>query len=163
MRVSGFQNNDNFEERKRALQRKEANNAYKKNTAYSKAIKNPVFEILQNLLSGKTEKELFENERTLVDEVKENITKDVNKEGISIEGLSSELIRQFSVEPQSDDIEKVNRFPKEQFDFSVPLNSSLNSQSFVKTYKKAVSSYTYQMQLAQNNFKMEESNFSHIA
>ncbi|MER2108898.1 MAG: putative metalloprotease CJM1_0395 family protein [Solibacillus sp.] len=47
-----------FEERKRALQRKEAESTYKKNASYSDPKKNPMLEVLENLLSGKTEKEL---------------------------------------------------------------------------------------------------------
>lgn len=47
-----------FEERKRALQRKEAGDVYKKNAKYSDPKKNPMLDVLENLLSGKTEKEL---------------------------------------------------------------------------------------------------------
>ncbi|MER2192755.1 MAG: putative metalloprotease CJM1_0395 family protein [Solibacillus sp.] len=47
-----------FEERKRALQRKEAESTYKKNASYSDPKKNPMLEVLENLLSGKTDKEL---------------------------------------------------------------------------------------------------------
>lgn len=47
-----------FEERKRQVQRKEAESTYKKNATYSDPKKNPMLEVLENLLSGKTEKEL---------------------------------------------------------------------------------------------------------
>lgn len=47
-----------FEERKRALQRKEAESTYKKNATYADPKRNPMLEVLENLLSGKTEKEL---------------------------------------------------------------------------------------------------------
>lgn len=47
-----------FEERKRALQRKEAESTYKKNATYSNPKKNPMLDVLENLLSGKTEKDL---------------------------------------------------------------------------------------------------------
>ncbi|MEK4228250.1 putative metalloprotease CJM1_0395 family protein [Solibacillus sp. FSL H8-0538] len=47
-----------FEDRKRALQRKEMGEAYKKNAKYVDANKNPMLKALENLLSGKTEKDL---------------------------------------------------------------------------------------------------------
>ena len=49
--------NQDLENRKRTLQRREAGDAYKKNAQYQ-AKKNPMFEVLENLLSGKTEKDL---------------------------------------------------------------------------------------------------------
>lgn len=47
-----------FEDRKRALQRKEMGEAYKKNAKYVDANKNPMLKAPENLLSGKTEKDL---------------------------------------------------------------------------------------------------------
>ena len=52
--------NPDLEERKRALQRKEAGDVYKKHAKYADANKNPMLQALENLLSGKTEKELHE-------------------------------------------------------------------------------------------------------
>lgn len=49
--------NQDLENRKRALQRREAGDIYKKNAQYQ-AKKNPMLEVLENLLSGKTEKDL---------------------------------------------------------------------------------------------------------
>ena len=49
--------NQHLENRKRALQRREAGDAYKKNAQYQEK-KNPMLEVLENLLSGRTEKEL---------------------------------------------------------------------------------------------------------
>ena len=46
-----------FENRKRALQRRETTEAYRKSAQYQ-STKNPLLEALENLLSGKTEKEL---------------------------------------------------------------------------------------------------------
>ncbi|WP_332651125.1 putative metalloprotease CJM1_0395 family protein [Lysinibacillus sp. 54212] len=50
-----------FEVRKRAIQRREMGEAYKK-TAQFHTKKNPFLEALENLLSGKTEKEFYEAE-----------------------------------------------------------------------------------------------------
>lgn len=47
--------------RKQAIMRKEMDQAYKKNSKYADPNKNPLLEALENLLSGKTEKELHEN------------------------------------------------------------------------------------------------------
>ena len=49
--------NLDLENRKRALQRREIGEAYKKNAQYQSK-KNPMLEVLENLLSGKTEKDL---------------------------------------------------------------------------------------------------------
>ena len=49
--------NLDLENRKRALQRREIGDAYKKNAQYQSK-KNPMLEVLENLLSGKTEKDL---------------------------------------------------------------------------------------------------------
>ena len=49
--------NLDLENRKRALQRREVGDAYKKNAQYQSK-KNPMLEVLENLLSGKTEKDL---------------------------------------------------------------------------------------------------------
>ena len=49
-----------FEERKRSLQRKEVGDVYKKHAKYADASKNPMLQALENLLSGKTEKDLHE-------------------------------------------------------------------------------------------------------
>lgn len=49
--------NLDLENRKRALQRREMGDAYKKNAQYQSK-KNPMLEALENLLSGKTEKDL---------------------------------------------------------------------------------------------------------
>lgn len=52
--------NPDLEERKRAAQRKEVGDVYKKHAKYADANKNPILQALENLLSGKTEKELHE-------------------------------------------------------------------------------------------------------
>ena len=47
-----------FEQRKRLIARKEMDNAYKKNAKFAEASKNPLLAALENLLSGKAEKDL---------------------------------------------------------------------------------------------------------
>ncbi|MEK5079152.1 hypothetical protein MKX73_09555 [Solibacillus sp. FSL W7-1436] len=47
------------EERKRSQLRKEAGEAYKKHAQYTDPSKNPLLKVLENLLSGKTEKDLL--------------------------------------------------------------------------------------------------------
>lgn len=48
-----------FEQRKRLLARKEMDQAYKKNAKFVEASKNPLLAALENLLSGKAEKDLI--------------------------------------------------------------------------------------------------------
>lgn len=57
-----------FEERKRALQRKEMGEAYKKTAKFVEVSKNPMFAVLENLLSGKAEKDLLATDEQLSDE-----------------------------------------------------------------------------------------------
>lgn len=56
--LRGF--NPDLEDRKRSQQRKEVGEVYKKHAKYADASKNPMLKALENLLSGKTEKELHE-------------------------------------------------------------------------------------------------------
>lgn len=51
-----------FEQRKRLIARKEMDNAYKKNAKFAEASKNPLLAALENLLSGKAEKDLLNQE-----------------------------------------------------------------------------------------------------
>lgn len=62
MKISSLlhQFNPDLEDKKRSLQRKDAGEAYKKHAKYADASKNPMLQALENLLSGKTEKELHE-------------------------------------------------------------------------------------------------------
>ncbi|WP_042470622.1 hypothetical protein [Bacillus ndiopicus] len=48
-----------FEERKKVLQRREMGEAYKRTAQFTKASQNPMLVALENLLSGKTEKDLL--------------------------------------------------------------------------------------------------------
>lgn len=48
-----------LDERKRSQLRKEAGDAYKKHAQYTDPSKNPLLKVLENLLSGKTEKDLL--------------------------------------------------------------------------------------------------------
>ncbi|ATP38892.1 hypothetical protein CSE16_02020 [Solibacillus sp. R5-41] len=54
--LHGF--NPDLEERKRPIQRKIVGDAYKKHAKYTDASKKPILQALENLLSGKTEKDL---------------------------------------------------------------------------------------------------------
>lgn len=63
-----------LEARKRALQRREMGEAYKK-TAQYQSKKNPVLETLENLLSGKTEKEFYASESQLQEPTQSSIEK----------------------------------------------------------------------------------------
>lgn len=49
-----------LEERKRSIQRKEVGDVYKKHAKYADVSKNPMLQAFENLLSGKTEKDLHE-------------------------------------------------------------------------------------------------------
>ena len=57
-----------FEQRKKVLARREMDQAYKKHAKYTE--KNPVLQALDDLLSGKTEKELHERDKAINNERK---------------------------------------------------------------------------------------------
>ncbi|PYF03977.1 hypothetical protein [Ureibacillus chungkukjangi] len=185
MRVSGFSLNiGNFEERKRAIQRKEANDAYKKNAIYTQDKKNPMLKILEDLLSGKTEKELFKNDNVLLNEGNESIAPIDMKEDIEATEFQAEaeiptdMMLQAETEVASDE-ENINRLSSidiDQFlsperltnttgpaDPFYPLNKSFETLILDKMYTKAISSYTNQMLMAQNGFQLDQPKFSHIA
>ncbi|MEK4384651.1 hypothetical protein MKZ25_02490 [Solibacillus sp. FSL W7-1464] len=54
--------NSEMDERKRTQLRKEAGEVYKKHAQYTNPSKNPLLKVLENLLSGKTEKDLLEQD-----------------------------------------------------------------------------------------------------
>ena len=68
-----------FEDRKRALQRRDAGEAYKKHAQYADPKKSPMLQALENLLSGKTEKELLAADNTVNNSVQQ-ATSDENLE-----------------------------------------------------------------------------------
>lgn len=185
MRISALQNNGHFDEQRRVLQRKEAKDAYKKNALYTQTKKNAMLKILEDLLSGKTEKELFEKDQPLLNEESEilNVSSlEMNNDSQSLiepeVEMSCEIIQQSTAEAASDEEERMNRFSHEEFDFisseiwspaadrnilNTSNHKSLESIVYEKTYTKAVSSYTYHMQMAQNGFKQKQPIFSYIA
>ena len=77
MKISSLlhQFNPDLEERKRSLQRKEAGDVYKKHAKYANASKNPMLQALENLLSGKTEKELHEADAAARKDSQQSIVK----------------------------------------------------------------------------------------
>lgn len=75
--------NLDLENRKRALQRREMGEAYRKTQQYQSA-KNPLLEALENLLSGKTEKELHaEQEKEPAQKSSPNYVADVARSSSS--------------------------------------------------------------------------------
>lgn len=101
--------NPEFEYKKRALQRKEVGEAYKKNAKYADPTKNPMLQALENLLSGKTEKDLHEadtaarkeSQQFLVEVNEQQLERPENKSENNMN--SNELsmqIRKFSDEPE---------------------------------------------------------------
>lgn len=61
MKITSFARgfSSELDERKRSQLRKEASEVYKKHAQYTGASKNPMLKVLENLLSGKTEKDML--------------------------------------------------------------------------------------------------------
>lgn len=164
MRIASLLNESsiNMDERKRIMQRKGMNDAYKKNASYTQKNKTEMLEILSNLITGKTEKELFENDNV-------SLNKDLdNVQGDFIENYLSST----KSEVASDEGESFDLFSDEQFEFTIPerfmqgLNRNEDNNLidgkdsknviFERKFKKAISVYTYQMQLAQNGYNINQ-------
>lgn len=97
MKISQLMHNTtaDFENRKRALQRRETTEAYRK-TAQYQSPKNPVLEALENLLSGKTEKELHradEQARLADGTVQQSAVQDDNAEKTDAEMTKQEKLQ----------------------------------------------------------------------
>lgn len=87
MRISSLLHsfNPDLEERKRTAHRKVVGDAYKKHAKYTDASKNPMLQALENLLSGKTEKDLHKADATARKDtpqsvLEEKLQPEVNKE-----------------------------------------------------------------------------------
>lgn len=81
-----------FEERKRSQQRKEMGEAYKKTAKFVEVSKNPMLAVLENLMSGKTEKDLLasdvqsSNEQLSFDEaINQKVETQINTKAKDIE------------------------------------------------------------------------------
>lgn len=90
------------ESRKRALQRREMGQAYRKNAQYQ-APKNPLLEALENLLSGKTEKDLHtaEQEKREMDDL--HVQQPFSDEGAQVSGQENTLS---PIEPPSPGVQQ---------------------------------------------------------
>ncbi|RHW40094.1 hypothetical protein D1B33_04410 [Lysinibacillus yapensis] len=168
MKISSLINSD-FQERKKIFQRKEANEAYKKNAIYTQVNNNPVIKILEDLLSGETEKELFEKDSTAA-------KKEIHDYSTTIDSSSPEILQSMAQIGSSEESDE-NRLASNRFDFSeaetqrmngngyseFSLNESLEKAIFQKTYNKAISTYKLHMQLAQNGYSAGQTTFSQIA
>lgn len=162
MRIASLLNegNINMDERKRIMQRKEMNDAYKKNASYTQKNTSAMLEILENLITGKTEKELFENDNVTLNKDLESVQED------TIENYLSPVKNE--VASSGDD--GFASFSDEQFEFVIPERfmqsfnrnfervggEQLENIIFERTYNKAVSTYTYHMQLAQNGYNIDQ-------
>ncbi|MEG0386327.1 MAG: putative metalloprotease CJM1_0395 family protein [Solibacillus sp.] len=93
--LHGF--NPELEERKRAVQRKTVGDAYKKHAKYTNASKNPMLQALENLLSGKTEKDLHKADVAVRKDspqsaVESNVQPEVKKEINQLKQTEREVI-----------------------------------------------------------------------
>lgn len=167
--------NSKFDVRKRSLQRKEVADTYKKNASYTQANKNPMLEILNNLISGKTEKDIFENQESSIAQTESNgqLNSGITTIPISSPGSISkgeELERQIVTEKlhaeseiasgQEDDFNLSDWHLK--FNLSDPLfqnrsinfniRGNLNTLSQDKVYQKAVTTYNQQMEMSRKGY-----------
>lgn len=131
-----------LEERKRALQRRDAGEAYKRTSKFVEASKNPLLAALENLLSGKTDKELHEADKALPQSVKEqlntfirpessNKSDELQKETVSLKDfltqadLSSvqstpQVAEKTNVQNMVDELQAEAPFADEPFNIQIP-------------------------------------------
>lgn len=190
MKISSFLNYyGDFEERKRILQRKEMNNAYKKNATYTQKDKNSMLEILKSLLSGKTEKELFEqpndseqNQDNLLEKNVRSIkASDDNNEIVlsspDRDGLKrvvkdvQQTIEEIAISREENNNRNSNLFSSYLQDWyrEVDSKKGYNQITFGKglenildkrAFDNAAINYKFQMKMAQNGFRLNQSRFS---
>lgn len=192
MRITSLlhENDLTNEERKRSINQRKVNDVYKKNASYVQADQNPVVEMLNNLLSGKTEKEVHEKQSHSLE-----IPKKVDSElstAVPV-GSNSEFEQDKKIyfsptipfqqrttkivdEKEQFNGEGVNLLNDEKFDIFIPerltndFSRTVNEETVFgknlehlllqRTFNKAKSSYSYQMEMARIGFVVPESKFS---
>lgn len=182
MNISAMLNENNAKlyERKRSLQRKEVTDTYKKNASYTQAAKNPVLAILENLLSGKTEKELYANQDSVINQTEEVVNRDsefststINKEEVNEHVLLEKIQAEEEIASATED--DFNRLSDLNLD-SIPIQFLQNVNSFrfngsgfnknldtlqqERNYNKAVTTYSKQMAMARQGFETSKPMYS---
>mgnify|MGYP003503728062 CR=1 FL=1 len=110
MRIATFARGTeaNLEKRKLQLARREMDQAYKKNAKYADATKNPMLHMLENLLSGKIEKELHEND--IADKQYEVLEEPLQRdEKLQLEKMKQDMRNGLSTEYELGTSEQSNR------------------------------------------------------
>ena len=110
MRIATFARGTeaNLEKRKLQLARREMDQAYKKNAKYADATKNPMLHMFENLLSGKIEKELHEND--IADKQYEVLEEPLQRdEKLQLEKMKQDMRNGFSSEHALGTSEQSNR------------------------------------------------------
>lgn len=158
MKISSLVHGSNLalEERKRSLQRKEASEIYKKHVKYADARKNPLLDALEQLLSGKTEKELHDIDAVALKDSQQPFgeNKEQSKEiaPFSNEDLSFTIPEKF----QKD----FARNPDEQSLFGQDLEKLL----FQRSFNTATQKYISHIAMVNNGYRsVDEPVFSQIA
>jgi len=186
-RINLLNGNDfNIEERKRAIQRREASDAYKKNTTYTQKT-NPLLQALEQLLSGNKEKELNDEHLLSLIEEELNDFNTVSTDNMDSHDEQSNLevndvivqndlnayneIQQTrsqitSTNEDSDSFE-IDRFNFRTFDtFALRGKSSdrygrnLEIIPFDKTYNIAITKYNHHMLMVKNGYTFNQPKYS---
>lgn len=121
MKIAQLKHNTSadFENRKRALQRRETTEAYRKSAQYQSP-KNPLLEALENLLSGKTEKELHRAD--------EDARKLEQASSIDDSISESQLLTGEEVERPEREIRDMEMIEKEVIPHNLPVVASAPTQ-----------------------------------
>lgn len=172
--LHGF--NIDWEEKKRAVQRKTAGEAYKKHAKYTDASKKQVLRVLENLLSGKTEKDLREADVAEREEflqtsiaTKRHLEANEKKQLAQVQQTDNAYKKDktvpFTEVDLASDIPKrfqndVTRNSQEQIIFGKELENLL----FQRTYNKAVEKYSSHIAMVKGGYNpFIEPNFSQSA
>lgn len=148
---SSLQRSLEIDQRKKLLARKEMEQAYKRNAKFAEASENPLLVALENLLSGKTEKELHEQDT------------DFNKQ----EQLSNIDTTQFPQSPSYtpnkqhenqvsiDNVNKVSltNIPERTLSLlEKGRTPELEKGIFTRTFNKAKSTYSAHIAMVKNSY-----------
>ena len=173
------QTSSDFEQRKRLIARKEMDNAYKKNAKFAEASKNPLLAALENLLSGKAEKDLLNQEveaKNLFAQVEKlphpEMKVDLRELQITEKEVAGgeELNQTVLIStPEETEVADHPPYAGESFDVEVPnlfssdvkrnveaptvFGKELEKELFTRTFNKAKSTYSAHIAMVKNSFR----------
>ncbi|SOC39613.1 hypothetical protein [Ureibacillus acetophenoni] len=163
MKISSLLNDINkFEERKYVSQRREMAKAYKKSSTFIEASKNPVTNLLNELL--KSEKDLAKQlHNPVYDELKQAELEIASASGNDeIEPNRIHQLKDNHLNLISTELNKFVLFEESKIESEQQFASRTNvNNNFIKNkFQRAITTYSYQMKFAKTGFIQQQSQYN---